>query len=105
MATFYTTDAEGVTRLDPSLRLQRSVVAGVLGDPEAINEVWMVHCASDWALSVFPTGLVQLERPGEAELEIGPLEIGAILELWQLLAEGHLRELALRAWRPSNAPV
>lgn len=99
MAKYYTTDLEGITRLEPSRSEQRELISELMRDGLAAGDVWLAHTASGWSLSVFPSGLVQLERPGKTLRELGPLRLPQILNLWGLLAQGELATLDREPWR------
>lgn len=74
-----------------------------LRDDEADDsapDIWLTHLESGWTLSVFPSGLLQLESDADdeplRELE-GDFE--RALELWEILAEGDISRLLKANWR------
>ena len=99
MAAFYLTDRDGLTQLEPSTSAQRDVLFELMHDPVAIGDVWLAQVETGWAINVFPSGLAQLEVPGQPLREIGPLRLLDLLGLWGALAKGDLATLRAQPWR------
>ncbi|MGF1450624.1 MAG: hypothetical protein ACFB21_00950 [Opitutales bacterium] len=99
MNGFYTTDSEGISHLAPTSQGQRELLEQLMQDPGAIGDIWLAHTESGWAINVFPSGLVQLERPGKEVRELGPLGLAKVLELWGWLAKGELQQIEAQPWR------
>ena len=103
MARCYVTDADGVTYLDPDGAQQRDILREFFDDPAAIGDIWLVNTASGWGLNVFPSGLIQLERPGHPLCEAGPVTFSDVFQLWQQLGKGEIERIRSLPWRQPAA--
>lgn len=102
----YLTDSEGISRLNPTQEEQARMLHDWLSDKTAFGEICLTDQATGWTLSVFPTGLVRLERGPGRELgrEIGPLSAELVIYCWELLSCEQFDVLLQQPWREATAP-
>lgn len=104
MDLYHTTDAEGVSLLNPDTQAMRALLAR-LDEPAAEEaehpDVSLVHDPSAWSLSVFPNGTVtfeNLEADDDAPLYMTKVSRPDALQMWLELSRGEIERLRQRAW-------
>jgi len=80
-----------------------------LGEDDADDsapDVWLTHLDSGWTLSVFPSGLLQLEADaaGEPLRELRGADFDKALDLWTILARGDIDRVLKEPWTPAEGP-
>lgn len=104
MDLYHTTDAEGVSLLNPDTQAMRELLAR-LDEPAAEDaehpDISLVHDASAWSLSVFPNGTVTLENLDTDDLP--PLYMNKVsrqetLQMWLQLSRGEIERVRKRDW-------
>lgn len=67
---------------------------------ESAPDVWLTHLESGWCLSVFRSGLLQLEAdaPDEPVRELAGKDLSKALQLWIALAQDDLERLFREDW-------
>ena len=105
MQLFHTTDIDGISELNPTADKMRELLDS-LKSPEAAEaehpDVSLVHDASGWSISVYPSGIVtldNLDEPDDAPRFMSGLTRNQALELWLELSKGEIQQLTARAWR------
>jgi hypothetical protein len=91
----------GASIRNPSLaQMQVLLESLTYCDPEH-PDVGLKH-ESQWCLSAFGSGLLVFENveTGEGPWHMRGILRERVLELWQLLASGNVRELQLLPWEP-----
>ncbi|WP_309398238.1 hypothetical protein [Cerasicoccus maritimus] len=68
---------------------------------DSAPEVWLTHLETGWTLSVYPSGLIQLEADDKKQplREMSNVELDHVLDLWEILAEGDAKRLLRANWR------
>lgn len=98
--SYYTTDADGITELNPPPNHFKRLLRQTIGSELSIHEVWLAHTESGWTINVFPSGLLIAENllePGRY-FEKGPVTIDEAVRLWSLLAEGKIVPILKSGW-------
>lgn len=104
MDLYHSTDADGVSLLNPDTQAMRDLLAQ-LDDPATEDaehpDVSLIHDPSGWTLSVFPRGTVTFENL-EAE-DSPPLYMTGVsradaLQMWLELSRGEIEGLQKRDW-------
>lgn len=105
MDLYHTTDAEGITLLNPDTEAMRALLER-LDEPGAEDaehpDVSLIHDPSAWSLSVFPNGTVILENLDDDDAS--PLYMNALsrkeaLQLWLQLSRGEIEGLRKLPWK------
>ncbi|MFU8848932.1 MAG: hypothetical protein ACNA77_09495 [Opitutales bacterium] len=105
MNLYHTTDAEGISLLNPDADAMRAVL-DQLDAPDAEDaehpDVSLIHDASAWSLSVFPNGTIifeNLEDDDEAPRHLTQISRHDALQMWQKLAHGEIENLLELPWK------
>lgn len=109
MELYHTTDADGISELNPDADKMRELLDGL--DSGAAHEaehpdVSLVHDASGWSLSVYPSGVVtfeNLDEPDDVPRFMSGVTRNQALELWLELSRGEIRQVNSRAWLRDEA--
>lgn len=109
MDLFHTTDADGISELNPTPEKMRELLAS-LDNAEAFEaehpDVSLVHDPSGWSLSVFPSGVVTFENLDEDD-DIPRFMTGVTrneaLALWLELSRGQIKQVNSRPWLRDEA--
>jgi len=104
MDLYHTTDADGVSLLNPDTESLRTILAGL--EEPAIEDaehpdVSLVHDPSGWSISVFPSGIVTLENLEDddgAPLYMNNVSRKEALKLWLELSRGEIARVQERDW-------
>jgi len=101
--TYHTTDAFGITELNPPLMRMREVIASVREDAADVEHpnAWLTHGQSGWTLTYSAAGVMTLENSDSDEMPsrcIRRMTPVRALELWQLLASGDVRAVLGQPW-------
>lgn len=105
MELYHSTDADGISILNPDNRQMRALLES-LDHPDTQEQdhpdVSLIHDPSGWAVSVFPGGTVTLENLNEADEP--PCYMRGVnrqdcLNMWLDLAQGRIGALQARAWQ------
>ena len=109
MNLFHTTDADGISELNPSADKMRELLDS-LQDPEVLEtehpDVALVHDATGWALTAYPNGVVTLENfdhEDESPLYMKGMSRNQMLELWLELSRGEIQQLRARSWQREDS--
>ncbi|PXA04276.1 hypothetical protein DDZ13_06995 [Coraliomargarita sinensis] len=104
MDLYHTTDADGVTLLNPDTQSMRDLLAK-LDEPAADEaehpDVSLVHDPSAWSMSVFPSGTVTFENlddDDDAPLYMNNVSRKEALQMWLELSRGEIDRLRGRNW-------
>lgn len=104
MDLYHTTDADGISMLNPDTEALRTLLAS-LDEPAADEmehpDVSLVHDPSSWSISVFPSGIVTLEQLDSNEtapLYLRDVSREEALQLWLELARGEIERVRSRDW-------
>lgn len=105
MELYHTTDAEGISLVNPDTEAMRAVL-DQLDAPDAEEaehpDVSLVHDASAWSLSVFPNGTVlfeNLEDDDEAPHHLPQVSRHDALQMWLKLSRGEIEHLLALPWK------
>ncbi len=104
MILYHTTDARGVSEICPPKERLRSLVQSLDdtgGDEPDHPDISLVHDESGWSLSLFPSGVVVLEKLDADETEARHLRDvprTKALELWLHLARGDIKAVEQEPW-------
>lgn len=105
MNLYHTTDAEGISLLNPDSEAMRAVL-DQLDAPETEEaehpDVSLVHDASAWSLSAFPNGTVLFENlndDDEAPRYLSQVSRHDALQMWLKLARGEIENLLKLPWK------
>jgi hypothetical protein len=104
MDLYHTTDADGVSLLNPSAEAMRELLAKL--DEASAEEaehpdVSLVHDPSAWSMSVFPSGTVTFENLDDddgAPLYMNHVSRKDALQMWLELSRGEIERLRKRDW-------
>jgi hypothetical protein len=109
MDLYHTTDVDGVSLLNPDAATMRELLSR-LDEPEVHEaehpDVALVHDATGWSMSVFPSGTVtfeNLEDDDEAPLYMNKVSREDALHMWLELSRGEIEGLQDRDWRSDRA--
>lgn len=104
MELYHTTDADGVSLLNPDAEAMRELLAK-LDEPAAEDaehpDVSLIHDPSAWIMSVFPGGTVTLEN---LDADDGPplymkdVSRKDALRMWLELSRGEIERVRSRPW-------
>lgn len=104
MNLYHSTDMDGVSELNPDRTTLRRILQS-LDAPGAADadhpDVSLVHDASGWSLSVFPSGVVTFENLDDedgAPLHLQQVSRNQALQLWEQLARGDIEDLRAQPW-------
>ncbi len=104
MDLYHSTDADGVSILNPDTLQMRSLLES-LDEPGAAEQehpdVSLVHDASGWSVSVFPGGTLTLENldaPDKPPAYRRGVSASEALRIWQQLARGNIDWLQKLDW-------
>lgn len=99
--TFYTTDRDGITEINPSDLTLREILRSLQEDRSEHGEVWMTHSESNWQVTVFSNGTIHLENEslGEETRELRGTSFETALRLWKTLASGNTGKLLKEPWK------
>jgi len=104
MDIYHTTDFDGISELNPDSRKMRKLLERLdeidIQDEEH-PDVSLVHDASGWSISVFPTGIVTFENLDHDDL--APLYMNDVsrhdaLRMWLELSRGEIGRIKSRPW-------
>jgi hypothetical protein len=109
MDLYHSTDVNGITELNPTAEKMRELLDS-LDARDAYEaehpDVSLVHDASGWSLSVFPSGVVTLDNLNEDD-DIPRFMSGVTrnqaLELWLELSRGKIQQINSRPWLRDEA--
>lgn len=105
MELYHTTDAEGITEINPSEARMRELLDELddIDISEAAHpDVSLIHDFSGWMLTVYPRGIISfenLDQPDEAPKFMKGVSRQACLELWLELSRGEIEKLCERNWQ------
>jgi len=109
MDLYHTTDADGISELNPSAERMRELLdsldTGNANDAEH-PDVALIHDRSGWSLSVYPSGVVTLENFNEADdmpRFMSGITRKQALELWLELSRGKIQQVNSRPWLRDEA--
>ena len=109
MDLYHTTDTEGVSELNPTRKKMRELLDSLDqrgADDSDHPDVSLVHDASGWALSVYPSGVITFENFDEAD-EVPRYMTGIsrneALKLWLELSRGKIQQINARPWLRDEA--
>jgi hypothetical protein len=109
MELYHTTDADGISELNPTVEKMRDLLDG-LDTADAYEaeypDVSLVHDPSGWSLSVYPSGIVtfeNLDQPDDAPRFMSGVSRKQALELWLELSRGEIRQVNSRPWLRDEA--
>jgi len=104
MELYHTTDADGISILNPDEEAMRDLLER-LDDPGADEaehpDVTLMHDPSAWSVSVFPSGTITLENLNEPDgaprfmLKVSRVET---LKVWIELSRGEIEKVQSRPW-------
>ena len=104
MALYHSTDSDGVSILNPDTAQMR-VLLQSLNDPDNLDkdhpDVALIHDASGWMLSVYPSGIVAFENfnePDEPPRYLRKLSQADCLKLWIDLSKGRIEAIKSKNW-------
>lgn len=104
MELYHSTDMDGLTEINPSEATMREILAR-LDSPDAAEadhpDVSLIHDASGWTLSVFPSGVVTCENLDEEDVSpryMSSISRSQTLQMWQQLAKGEIAALLTLPW-------
>ncbi len=109
MDLYHTTDADGISELNPTTEKMRKLLASLdtQGPDEAEHpDVSLVHDDSGWSLSVYPSGVVTFENLDTADdipRYMSGITRNQALELWLELARGKIQQINSRPWLRDEA--
>ena len=104
MSLYHSTDADGISEINPSPQRMRDLVA-LLDEPEFLDkehpDLSLIHDASGWSLTLFPSGNVVWENLDD---EAGAATLTGVsrnraYELWLMLSRGEIEQLKRQGWR------
>ncbi len=105
MNLYHTTDADGISLMNPDRDAMQAVLLS-LDDAEIDSaehpDVSLVHDATGWTLTVFPSGIVtfeNLEDDDGAPQYLAQVSRDEALQLWLALAEGNIAAVQSRPWQ------
>ena len=104
MDLYHTTDSEGISELNPTAEKMRQLLNSL--DTHDAKEaehpdVSLIHDASGWVLSVYPSGVVTFENLDEADdmpRYMNGVTRNQALELWLTLSRGKIQQIKSRPW-------
>lgn len=98
--TFYTTDRDGITEINPPPFKLKQVLQSLLEDRDDHGEVWLTHTNSGWQATVFANGTIHLEsEKGEEPVrELKGASLDTAFSVWQSLSSGEIDQLKARPW-------
>lgn len=109
MDLYHSTDADGVTLVNPDTGAMRALLAR-LDEPMAGEaehpDVSLVHDPSAWSLSVFPSGTVSfenLEAEDSPPLYMTNVSRADALQMWLELSRGEIDQVRKRSWQSEGA--
>jgi hypothetical protein len=109
MNLYHTTDTEGITELNPDSNKMYKLLAR-LDEPGMAEtehpDVSLVHDASGWSLSVFPSGVVtfeNLDHDDSAPRFMSDVSRNQALQLWLELSRGEIELVNSRPWLRDEA--
>lgn len=109
MELYHTTDADGISELSPTAEKMRELLDS-LDSAEAHEaehpDVCLVHDASGWSISVYPSGVVtfeNLDEPDDAPRFMSGVTRNQALALWLELSRGEIHQVNSRAWLRNEA--
>ena len=109
MELYHTTDADGISELNPTAEKMRDLL-DCLDTVDAYEaeypDVSLVHDPSGWSLSVYPSGIVtfeNLDQPDDAPRFMSGVSRNQALELWLELSRGEIRQVNSRPWLRDEA--
>lgn len=100
--SYHTTDLHGITEINPPETLMRDILASLETDDTGDHpEVWLTHLESGWCLTALPGGTLLLDNDthDDTPRRLRGLSLRQTLDLWKLLAAGHIRELLRHPWQ------
>lgn len=105
MGLYHTTDMYGISELNPSVARMDALIeqldAPDLDDAEH-PDVALVHDASGWAITLYPSGIATLENfdhADEAPRYLSKVTRDDALLLWRALARGEIETLLQQPWQ------
>ncbi|MFT5836822.1 MAG: hypothetical protein ACI9ZV_000321 [Candidatus Azotimanducaceae bacterium] len=109
MDLYHTTDAEGISELNPTAEKLRELLDNL--DTQSANEaehpdVSLIHDDSGWSLSVFPSGIVTLENLDEDDdipRFMSGITRNQAFEMWLDLSRGEIQQINSRPWLHDEA--
>ncbi len=98
--SYFTTDRDGVTELNPPEKTLREILRSLDEDRDDHAEVWLTHGETHWTLTVFTSGAVQLHNDmlDEPTREMLGVNFKKALELWLALARGDIAAVKRQPW-------
>lgn len=109
MELYHTTDADGITEINPSEARMRELL-DELDDIDitetAHPDVSLIHDFSGWMLTVYPRGIISfenLDQNDEAPRFMKGVSRKASLELWLELSRGQIDKVNARNWQNQEA--
>lgn len=109
MDLYHTTDAHGISMLNPDIEAMRELLTQ-LDEPIAEDaehpDVSLIHDPSGWSLSVFPSGTVTLENFDEEDthpLYMKNVSRSDALQMWLELSLGEIEKTRKYPWISEGA--
>ena len=102
MSYFVETRWGGSEDAPPPTRLRQILAELDVPDPEH-PDTWLTH-ESGWTLSVYESGLVLFANADGAASHMNSVSRERALELWLILANGRIDELAALQWKGGYPP-
>jgi hypothetical protein len=109
MHLYHTTDADGITELNPTTETMRGLLDSldsVDADDADHPDVSLVHDTDGWSISVFPSGVVtfeNLDEPDEMPRFMTDVSRNQALGLWLDLSRGRIEHLHSQPWLREEA--
>ena len=104
MSLYHTTDAQGISELNPDADKMREILSSLDSAESAEEEhpdVSLVHDATGWSISVFPSGIITLENldSDEPPKFMSDVSRRDSLQLWIDLSKGKITRILSRPWQ------
>ncbi|MDQ8205881.1 hypothetical protein SH580_15470 [Coraliomargarita algicola] len=109
MELYHTTDADGISELNPSIDKMRELLDSLDArdaDEAEHPDVSLIHDHSGWSLSVYPSGVVTFENLDEvddAPRFMSGITRNQALEMWLELSRGKIQQVNSRPWLRDEA--
>ncbi|MGB0409190.1 MAG: hypothetical protein ACPGIC_04270 [Opitutales bacterium] len=109
MNLYHTTDADGVSELNPDMDRMRALLESLdepIRELEEHPDVSLVHNPSGWSMSVYPSGIVTFENLDDDDARpsyMRDVSRADALQMWRQLSRGEIDRLKARAWLKEDA--
>ncbi|WP_269523375.1 hypothetical protein [Coraliomargarita parva] len=104
MDFYHTTDMDGTSELNPDANRLRELIAELDGpnvDDAPHPDISLVHNASGWSLTLYPSGIVTFENLDEPDClprHLVNVSRREALKLWLELSKGEIDLIHSRPW-------